>query len=215
MARSSRSTARATPCGLANGPTDRAMATSARVAIRSTQHLPGFNSPGVGFEQPFAMLEACHERVLRTLGLLGRLREHVRSNGVDDNARQAARDVLRYFDIAAPLHHQDEELHVFPLLLAQGAPEVHALVQQLQCDHVQMTTDWAAARQGLLAMVDGTVTAISADDEAAFNRFAQRYDAHIAAEEGLAYPAAVALLAPAPAALADMGREMAARRGAR
>ena len=191
------------------------MATSARVATASTQHLPGFNSPGVGFEQPFAMLEACHERVLRTLGLLGRLREHVRSSGVDDNARQAARDVLRYFDIAAPLHHQDEELHVFPLLLAQGAPEVRMLVQQLQQDHVQMTTDWAAARQGLLAMVDGTVTAINADDEAAFNRFAQRYDAHIAAEEGLAYPAAVALLAPAPAALADMGREMAARRGAR
>lgn len=189
------------------------MATSARVAITSTQQLPGFNSPGVGFEQPFAMLEACHERVLRTLGLLGRLRDHVRSSGVDDNARQAARDVLRYFDIAAPLHHQDEELHVFPLLLAQGAPDVRVSVQQLQQDHVQMTTDWAAARQGLLAMVDGTVTAISADDEAAFNRFSQRYDAHIAAEEGLAYPAAMALLAPA--ALADMGREMAARRGAR
>jgi len=26
----------------------------------------------VGFEQPFAMLEACHERVQRTLGLLDR-----------------------------------------------------------------------------------------------------------------------------------------------
>jgi hypothetical protein len=78
----------------------------------------------VGFEQPFAMLEACHERVQRTLALLARLRVHVREQGADENARQAARDVLRYFDMAAPLHHEDEELHVFPLLLAHGAPEV-------------------------------------------------------------------------------------------
>lgn len=68
------------------------------------------------------MLEACHERVQRTLGLLGRLREHVRKQGVDNDARQAARDVLRYFDIAAPLHHQDEELHVFPCCSPRPRP---------------------------------------------------------------------------------------------
>lgn len=82
--------------------------------------LPGFNTPAVGFEQPFAMLEACHERVERTLTLLSRLRSYLREQAVDDAARQAARDVLRYFDIAAPLHHEDEELHVFPLLLERG-----------------------------------------------------------------------------------------------
>ncbi|RYF75253.1 MAG: hemerythrin domain-containing protein, partial [Comamonadaceae bacterium] len=80
----------------------------------SAREIPGFNAPGVGFEQPFAMLEACHERVQRTLALLGRLRGHVQAHGADEPARQAARDVLRYFDIAAPLHHEDEELHVFP-----------------------------------------------------------------------------------------------------
>ena len=66
----------------------------------SARHLPGFSAPGVGFEQPFAMLQACHERVLRTLALLARLRTHVLQHGVDDDARQAARDVQRYFDIA-------------------------------------------------------------------------------------------------------------------
>ena len=92
------------------------------------------------------MLEACHERVERTLTLLSRLRSYLREQAVDDAARQAARDVLRYFDIAAPLHHEDEELHVFPLLLARGAPSVVALVRQLQQDHVHMAADWAAAR---------------------------------------------------------------------
>lgn len=42
------------------------------VATRPTG-LPGFNTPAVGFEEPFAMLEACHERVQRTLDLLQRL----------------------------------------------------------------------------------------------------------------------------------------------
>ena len=184
----------------------------APASAAAPRHLPGFSAPAVGFEQPFAMLEACHERVQRTLGLLGRLREHVRRQGVDHDARQAARDVLRYFDIAAPLHHQDEELHVFPLLLAQATPEVQALVTRLQQDHVAMTADWAAARAGLQALLDENATGFMPPDEAALGRFAMRYGAHIAAEEGVAYPAAAALLPPA--ALAAMGREMAARRGA-
>ena len=184
----------------------------APASAAAPRHLPGFSATAVGFEQPFAMLEACHERVQRTLGLLGRLREHVRQQGVDHDARQAARDVLRYFDIAAPLHHQDEELHVFPLLLAKATPEVQALVTRLQQDHVAMTADWAAARAGLQALLDENATGFTPQDEAALDRFAMRYDAHIAAEEGMAYPAAAALLPPA--ALEVMGREMAARRGA-
>ncbi|RYY81317.1 MAG: hemerythrin domain-containing protein, partial [Comamonadaceae bacterium] len=53
---------------------------------------------GAGFEQPFEMLEACHERVHRMLTLLDRLRRHVAGHGTDEQARQAARDVMRYFD---------------------------------------------------------------------------------------------------------------------
>lgn len=173
--------------------------------------LPGFNAPAVGFEQPFAMLEACHERVQRSLGLLQRLRDHARVQGADEQARQAARDVLRYFDMAAPLHHEDEELHVFPLLLAQGSPEIAALVHRLQQDHVQMTVDWAAARVPLLALCDGDAQPLVAAGDV-LDRFASRYAGHIAAEEGAAYPAAAALLAHD--ALAAMGQEMAARRGA-
>ena len=182
----------------------------------TARHLPGFSSPAVGFEEPFAMLQACHERVQRTLALLQRLRAHVREHGADTTARQAARDVLRYFDLAAPLHHEDEELHVFPLLLAQATPEVKALVRQLQADHVAMTADWAAARSVLQALADPaaatTPGAFSTGDEAALAQFAARYTDHIATEEGQVYPVALALLPPA--ALQAMGQEMAARRGA-
>lgn len=173
--------------------------------------LPGFGAPAVGFDEPMAMLEACHERVERTLALLQRLRPHVATHGADADARQAARDVLRYFDIAAPLHHDDEERHVFPLLLRTGPPAVAALVQRLQADHRAMAADWAAARVPLAALADGALQAFSPEHEALFDRFAQRYGAHIAAEEGTAYPAALAQLDAQ--ALAAMGQEMAGRRG--
>lgn len=174
--------------------------------------IPGFTAPAVGFEQPFAMLEACHERVQRTLALLKRLRTHVREQGSDENARQAARDVLRYFDVAAPLHHEDEELHVFPLLLAHGAPEAVRAVRQLQQDHLAMAAGWAAARVPLHALAEAASAVFSAEEEAALERFAAHYADHIAVEEGLVYPAALALL-PAEA-LSAMGDEMASRRGA-
>jgi hemerythrin-like domain-containing protein len=185
------------------------MASSPGAAAR---HLPGFNAPAVGFDEPFAMLQACHERVQRTLDLLARLRDHVQSHGADQNARDAARDVLRYFDLAAPLHHQDEELHVFPLLLEQGSATIQALVERLQQDHRHMTDDWAAARLPLQSLARGDAAAFTPTDGEAMDRFARRYADHIAAEEGRAYPAAEALLAPM--ALAGMGREMALRRGA-
>jgi len=176
--------------------------------IRMSSLLPG---PAPGFEQPFEMLEACHERVHRMLDLLERLREHLAEQGADRSARDAARDVMRYFDQAAPHHHRDEELHVFPPLLARGDADTAALVRRLQHDHVQMEAAWQAARQVLAAIEDGRLAALESADAAALDAFAGLYDGHIEAEEAIAYPAAAALLdQPAQAA---MGAEMMRRRG--
>jgi hemerythrin-like domain-containing protein len=168
-------------------------------------------APAASFEQPFEMLEACHERVHRMLALLARLREHVRAHGNDGQARQAARDVMRYFDQAAPQHHRDEELHVFPPLLAQGDAEVVAVVRRLQQDHVEMEARWQAARQVLTALQTEAAHPLSAADDAALDAFAGLYGAHIEAEEQVAYPRASALLVPG--ALTAMGEEMMRRRG--
>jgi hemerythrin-like domain-containing protein len=169
--------------------------------------------PSASFEQPFEMLEACHERVHRMLALLARLREHLCTHGADEQARQAARDVMRYFDQAAPQHHMDEELHVFPRLLAQGDAKVAATVRQLQQDHVQMETGWARARQVLTAVEQGALQRPCAEDDAALDAFADLYGGHIRAEEGIAYPAAASLMDDE--ALAAMGQEMMRRRGVR
>lgn len=180
--------------------------------MTTSASLPGLHSPAVGFEQPFEMLHACHDRVQRMLTLLQRLRGYLHERPCDDVARQAARDVMRYFDLAAPLHHEDEERHVFPLLLAQGSAETVALVRQLQRDHVCMTADWAAARVPLQALVAGEIHGFTAEHGVLFDRFAERYADHIRHEECRAYPAAQRLLEPG--ALGAMGQEMARRRGA-
>jgi hemerythrin-like domain-containing protein len=168
-------------------------------------------SPGAGIEQPYEMLEACHERVHRMLALLTRLREHLRSHGADEQARQAARDVMRYFDQAAPEHHRDEERHVFPALLAQGHVDTVAVVLRLQQDHVQMESRWSAARKVLEAIAAGESNLPAAPDDAALDAFAGLYAGHIEAEEQIAYPAAAVLLEGPP--MEAMSRDMMARRG--
>lgn len=175
------------------------------------QALPGFDAPAVGFEQPYEMLQACHERVQRSLDLLGRLLDYVEKKGHDAQTRSAAADVLRYFDLAAPLHHEDEERHVFPPLLAQGDATLRTAVQKLQEDHRRMEELWSVVRQPLLQWRDaGASGGMDAATQDAVARFIALYAGHIDTEEGLVYPAARAGMDPAT--LATMGAEMQGRR---
>jgi hemerythrin-like domain-containing protein len=175
----------------------------------------GIAPPGAklaaGFEQPFEMLHACHERVERMITLLGRLRDHARAHGADEQARQAAHDVMRYFDTAAPKHHEDEELHVFPALIALNDESVSQVVAQLQQDHLQMEKHWKAARELLQAFADGRHTAFDESEDAVLDAFAGLYAGHIEAEESVAYPRAAALIEGEQ--LQAMSRDMMARRG--
>jgi hemerythrin-like domain-containing protein len=176
-----------------------------------SQALPGFDAPAVGFEQPYAMLEACHERVQRTLDLLGRLLDYVADQGHDAQTRAAAADVLRYFDLAAPLHHEDEEQHVFPLLLARGDPTVQASVRQLQAEHREMEALWAQIRATLLHWREAGATGrADAALQSGVERFRALYAGHIPREEGVVFPAAQAAMNADEQAA--MGREMQARR---
>lgn len=166
-------------------------------------------TPGAGFEQPFEMLQACHERIERMLRLLQRLRSHLNTVGWDTQARQAARDVMRYFDLAAPAHHEDEERHVFPPLLA--ADVCVDTVRRLQAEHLEMAALWTTVRVILLRVDQNPWHGFRADDEDLLEQFARLYDWHLAAENELVYPAAAQRLDAA--AQAAMGQEMASRRG--
>ncbi len=175
--------------------------------------LPGFGSPAVGFEQPFEMLMACHERVNRTLDLLQRLLDHVDAKGHDKQSRAAAKDILRYFDIAAPLHHEDEEFHIFPVLVGGHDARLRDAITALQRDHEIMATGWQALRASLLSWRDDKNP--PPPDAALRQRvddFIGMYAAHIHTEESLVYPAARAFFDDE--GLARIGAEMQSRRTA-
>ena len=177
--------------------------------------LPGHRAPGAGFEAPFEMLDACHERVHRMLALLAKLQQHTQAHGWSEPVAQAAVDVMRYFDQAAPLHHEDEERHVFPPLLAGSDAVLRQVVQRLQQDHRDMEAAWVAARAALASVTQAPPAGwahFSAPEEATLTGFTRLYDRHLLDEDGLVYPAAKAGLLPE--ALEAMSADMMRRRRA-
>lgn len=70
--------------------------------------LPG-SSAAAGFDAPLDMLSACHGRIEKQCATLRRLPAHLAEHGADVDARQAAANVVRYFDTAGRDHHADEE----------------------------------------------------------------------------------------------------------
>lgn len=176
--------------------------------------LPGHRAPAAGFEAPFEMLDACHERVQRMLALLTKLQQHARVHGWSEQIAQAAADVMRYFDQAAPRHHEDEERHVFPPLLAGTDPVLHAMVRRLQQDHRDMETAWAQARAVLVGVCQPPPADwrdFSPEETALLNHFAGLYQRHMDDEDGIVYPAAQACMSPET--LQVMSEDMMQRRG--
>ena len=172
---------------------------------------PGSSEPAATFEQPFEMLTACHDRVRRSLKLLHRLIEHAVTHGADERARDAARDVLRYFTVAAPAHHEDEERHVVPALRASGDPRAMEVAQRLIDDHVLIHEAWAELRPLLDALAGGLRDPAL---QGVAERFADLHTDHLLLEESFAFPRArEELTLHGEQALQVMGRDMARRRG--
>jgi len=160
------------------------------------------------------MLEARHDGVRRSLSLLERLVAYINAHGHDETSRSAAVDVLRYFDLAAPLHHQDEELHVFPPLLKRADPAVLAAVETLLRDHSRMTSIWSALRTPVARWAEAKPTAgINSLTRNLVAEFCALYSSHLTIEEERVFPATKAVI-PMDA-LADMGAEMQRRRQTR
>ena len=175
---------------------------------------PGHSAPAVGFEAPFEMLSACHERVERMLELLGRLRKYLTDHAWDELAASAASDVMRYFDLAAPQHHLDEEIHVFPAALALKNPQLDLLVYRLKQEHLQMEKLWVSVRQALDSVVLGNAQdwlGFSDEDNVHMDSFFAAYKDHINDEEIYIYPAASNALNDEQ--LLGMSHDMMRRRG--
>jgi len=130
------------------------------------------------FSDPLGLLRACHERVFKHCDILENLAAHLANQGVDQETREAAAQVHRYFSVAAKHHHQDEEQDLFPRLARQSlklADQVH----QLKQEHEQLDALWAEL-EPLLAK-PASIENIEAFQSLA-ERFATAYRTHVQRE---------------------------------
>jgi hemerythrin-like domain-containing protein len=157
----------------------------------------------------FEVLDACHRQMLFALGKLAALVSRLHEQGADDHARQLAAEITAFFSTVAHSHHEDEERHVFPVLLAAGRDDLAQDVRRLQQDHRRIERDW----HPLHARLESISTASAADIDvlgADARAFTELLHDHIALEEVCIYPEARARLVDRERC--EMGREMAARR---
>jgi len=171
-----------------------------------------FRTPGAGFDQPIEMWRACHERVQRFAALLSRLAAHLRNQGADEDARVTATSIRRYFNEAAPRHHEDEEVDMFPRLRerlrADRDKTVLDVLGQVEADHLEMAGLWRKLDAVLAEISSGRAVAL---EQPLIDRFATMYRHHIDAEERVLLPAMKKAFGKGD--WLAVGRAMAERRG--
>lgn len=161
------------------------------------------------FDDPLAMLRACHGRIEAQCATLIKLLDYLPSHGCDAQVQQASRAVLRYFDTAGQYHHQDEESDLFPTLLSYDNAESSQLVIRLLEEHKVMEQAWHALRPVLVDLAEGKSRPLPAPLVQTFN---SAYAHHIELENSQLLPLAERILNSEQ--LTRIGQNMAQRRQA-
>lgn len=138
----------------------------------------------------FESLDNAHRAALQMLESFHRLLAQLQSSGLDDSARESAREILAFFDGPGRHHHEDEEKHVFPGLLAEGEPEMVKHIHRLMQDHGWLEEDWRELAPQIAAIADGYNWYDLGMLTTALPVFTALYLDHIALEESLIYPEA-------------------------
>ncbi len=162
-----------------------------------------------GFDEPLALLRACHKNILDHCDRLEALLVHINEQGVDDEARKAARNIVRYFSTNALLHHRDEEEDLFPRLNRQSI-RIAELIRDLKQEHKKLDQLWETIHPELKKLPDGN---FSDSFLQAAHDFCSLSRQHVNRENMEFLPMAASSLSQLD--LADIGASMAARRGVR
>jgi hemerythrin-like domain-containing protein len=171
--------------------------------------------PESDFTQPLGLLSDCHRRIERFLNVLVRVSESRKDGNLTDDEKSAFENALAYFRNSAPKHTADEEESLFPRLRSAGAHRVLECLEKLEGDHQAASRDHATVD----ALCTIWIAAGSLSPEQhhelgqALNRLRALYTAHIAIEDQELFPLAAQVLPEQE--LAEVGQEMAARRGFR
>lgn len=158
----------------------------------------------------FEALDACHRQTIETLRQLEALVAHLDDVPLTPADRAAVAQVISFFNDTSRPHHEDEERHVFPKLLAGPDAELAGHVRRLQQDHHWLDADWNELAPQLDALAHGHTGVDLATLREGVSVFLALSLEHVELEETCIYPQARAQSAKSERRA--MAREMAARR---
>jgi len=174
--------------------------------------------PDHNFTEPLGLLSDCHRRIEYFLGVLISVTARTPGGLLTPAQRAELEAASTYFATASPKHTSDEEDSLFPRLRDTQDPAAEralTLVAQLERDHdiaerhhhavEDLVRRWLAdggLERGETAKLRGHLAALRA-----------LYQRHIDVEDRELFPAAARLLSATQ--IAEIGREMAARRSRR
>ena len=166
------------------------------------------------FSHPMTLLKSCHEKILYFSTALLTLSEKLQQEGWNEQSKISAEQIRRYFNIAAPEHHKDEELHLFPAIIALDPglqnPDIKAqlnLINQMVKEHVETDALWDKLDQ----MLEGQSKNTLDDLNALAIQFATNLSQHAETENNEIFPFAEQHIDDAT--FKKMGKAIAKRRG--
>ena len=166
------------------------------------------------FSNPLGLLSDCHRRIEHFLEVLVQVCRRAAAGSLQGDERAALENALAYFRHSAPKHTADEEDSLFPRLReSSGAQTALECLASLEGDHQAAARDHEIVDAlGRRWLDQGSLGADSlCEMQQALHRLVSRYQRHIAIEDRELFPLAARALPPEQ--LAEVGREMAERRG--
>lgn len=160
---------------------------------------------------PIDWLQDCHGRIRQFTAIGLRLAEA--EGAPDEEVREAAERLVRYFTIALPLHSEDEERSLAPRLLAKSLPpEVEKAVVGMQREHgpIHALIDELVPHWRKLMDEPSNLAEIAPTLRPLSGRLKEIFDPHLAIEERLVFAVAKERLDPGE--VAEIADEMRARR---
>lgn len=164
-----------------------------------------FAPPRDSLSQPLDHLLACHRRIEERLDVLVRAGEAYRESPRE--AAEAIQNACRFMDLSGQLHTEDEEKSLFPRLARRLSHEEEAFITGLENDHRHAEGLYVQLREAIANLPHSL-----ADYQRLAGEMRSIYAAHIAAEDEHLIALGRRILTPDQ--LAEVGREMRARRSA-
>jgi len=145
-------------------------------------------------DDPTVLLGDCHARIRHQCATASRL--VTAEAPTDDQVREAAAEVHRYFTLALPLHEADEETDLDPMLRAHAPrKEIIDALDRIVADHRALEAMLADLLAGWheLSTAPAARRRVTTTIAQATSALSTRFDEHLALEETLVFPAIRAL----------------------